>query len=313
MSDAVRERHDHSFARYQERGKSEVIGTARQVEAQHKDGTIIPIHLTVSEVALHNQRMFTAIITDLTELKKLDKMKDEFISTVSHELRTPLTSIKGALGLLDSSVLGEMPNQAKSMIGIAHNNSNRLVRLINDVLDIEKIEAGKMNFVLKEIELSPFLDQVVDANRAYALQHTVMLNLARIDDDLKIKGDPDRLEQVVTNLLSNAVKYSLKGGRVFVTAEGRANTVRISIRDEGSGIPEDFQKKIFSKFAQADSSDTRAHGGTGLGLTISKAIVEQHGGTIGFNTAENNGTTFYFDLPLLTAKTPEVEDASLAV
>jgi signal transduction histidine kinase len=116
----------------------------------------------------------------------------------------------------------------------------------------------------------------------------------------------------VTNLLSNAVKYSPKGGRVFVTAEGGADKVRISIRDEGQGIPEDFQKDIFNKFSQADTSDTRAHSGTGLGLAISKAIVEEHGGTIGFNTIVNNGTTFYFDLPLLTAKTPEA-DNDLAV
>ncbi|MEJ2117026.1 MAG: ATP-binding protein, partial [Alphaproteobacteria bacterium] len=310
MTDEIRERHTHYFGQYQERSKSETSGTARQVVAQHKNGTIVPIHIAVGEISLHNQRMFTAIITDLTELKKLDKMKDEFVSTVSHELRTPLTSIKGALGLLDSPVLGELPEQAKSMIRIAHNNSDRLVRLINDILDIEKIEAGKMNFTLKEVELLPFLARVVDANRAYALQFMVMIELSLIDENSKIIGDPDRLEQVVTNLLSNAVKYSPKGGRVFVTAEGRANTVRISIRDEGSGIPEEFQKKIFSKFAQADSSDTRAHSGTGLGLAISKAIVEHHGGTIGFNTTENNGTTFYFDLPLTKAKT---EDAPTAI
>lgn len=313
MTDEVRERHNHFFTKYQERDKSETSGTARQVEAQHKDGTIVPIHIAVSEISLHNQRMFTAIITDLTELKKLDKMKDEFISTVSHELRTPLTSIKGALGLLDSPLLGDLPEQAKSMIGIAHNNSNRLVRLINDVLDIEKIEAGKMNFTLKEVELSPFLARVVDANRTYALQFMVVINLAPIDENLKIMGDPDRLEQVVTNLLSNAVKYSPRGGRVFVTAESRADRVRISIRDEGSGIPEEFQKKIFSKFAQADASDTRAHSGTGLGLTISKAIVEQHSGTIGFDTIENKGTTFYFELPLLNAETSEAEDNLPAV
>lgn len=278
---------------------SKIMSSGREVQARRSDGTTVPVHITVSEVRVKDRTSFTGIMTDLTELKKVDKLKNEFVSTVSHELRTPLTSIKGSLGLLKASVFGDLPPQAKSMVAIAYNNSDRLVRLINDILDIAKIEAGKLSFDFQKTKLTPFLVRAVEANRSYADEFSVAIMLEPAYDDLEVEADPHRLEQVMANLLSNAVKFSPKGGIVVVAAERHGDMVRISVCDHGRGIPNEFRDKIFTKFAQADSSDTRGEGGTGLGLAISRDIVKHHGGTIGFETEEGKGTTFYFELPIL--------------
>lgn len=301
MTDENRKNHDQYLRNYQESKEAKIIGIGREVEALRSDGTTVPVHLAVSEVRLKDRTLFTGIITDLTEQKKIDKMKNEFVSTVSHELRTPLTSIKGSLGLLQSAVLGELPDQVKSMISIAYNNSDRLVRLINDILDMEKIKAGKMTFAFQRTQLMPFLERTIEANKAFADQFSVSIELDEVREDLYVESDPDRLAQVVTNLISNAAKFSPEGDCITIGVEPKDSVVRISVTDRGPGISPEFQKKIFSQFAQADSSDTRSQGGTGLGLSITKSIVEAHGGTIDFETSEGEGTTFYFDIPLATA------------
>lgn len=241
--------------------------------------------------------MTIAFGQDITQRKEVDRLKNEFISTVSHELRTPLTSIRGSLGLIAGGVAGEIPGRVKSMIDIAHKNSERLVRLINDILDIEKIESGKMTFQLKAVELLPLLEQCVEANRGYAEQYQVEFVITESPTDLKINADPDRIMQVLTNLLSNAAKFSPPGSRVEISARRTGAQVCVAVRDHGNGIPDEFKGRIFQKFAQADSSDSRQKGGTGLGLSIVKAIVEKHGGTVGFDTTAGQGTTFYFKLP----------------
>lgn len=249
---------------------------------------------------------------DITQRKQVDRLKNEFISTVSHELRTPLTSIRGSLGLIAGGVAGEIPRQAKNMIEIAHKNSERLVRLINDILDIEKIESGKMVFQYKPVELLPLLEQSVEANRGYGEQYEVSFVITEAPSDLKINADADSITQVLTNLLSNAAKFSPPGSQVEISAKRVGTQVRVAVRDHGNGIPDGFQDRIFQKFAQADSSDSRQKGGTGLGLSIVKAIVEKHGGATGFESITGQGATFYFQLPeyLETPLAPGMSDSS---
>ncbi|MGC1176151.1 PAS domain S-box protein [Polaromonas sp.] len=243
---------------------------------------------------------FYSLATDVTELKRIDRMKSEFVSTVSHELRTPLTSIRGSLGLISGGVAGQLPDAVKTLVGIAKNNCERLIRLINDILDIEKIESGKMRLDLQVVELKPLLVQTLAANEGFGTAQNVSLSLDFPEDGLQVHVDSDRLAQVMTNLLSNAMKFSPPGGVVEVRVSQVGMGVRVEVRDHGPGIPEEFRKRIFQKFSQADSSDTRQKGGTGLGLNISRAIIERLGGSIGFESAAGVGTTFFFELPLWT-------------
>ncbi len=241
--------------------------------------------------------------SDITERKKVEQLKTEFISVVSHELRTPLTSILGSLGLIMGGVAGEITPATRTMLGIAHKNSERLVRLINDILDIEKIESGKMIFHLRPLELAPLVKQAIDSTRSFADQYGVSFQCEIEDhlDNFMVMADNDRLIQVIINLLSNAAKFSPPEEPVKVMVFAlNEKVVRISVTDKGPGISEEFKGRIFQKFAQADSSDTRQKGGTGLGLSISKAIIEKLKGTIDFTTSPGQGTTFYLDLPLLT-------------
>lgn len=248
--------------------------------------------------------MTLAFGQDISERKEIDRLKNEFISTVSHELRTPLTSIHGSLGLLVGGVAGPLSERAQSMLDIAFKNSERLVRLINDILDIEKIESGKLVFYFKPIEIASLLAQAVEANRAYGEQLNVKFEITAVPPNLKINADADRMMQVMTNLLSNAAKFSPPHSIVKIGAQRLGANVRVTVRDEGMGIPANFRKEIFEKFAQADTSAARQKSGTGLGLSIAKAIVEKHGGEIGFESREGSGTTFYFTLPVLNAPEP---------
>lgn len=241
---------------------------------------------------------FYSLATDITELKRIDRLKSEFVSTVSHELRTPLTSIRGSLGLVSGGIAGQLPDAAMKLIGIAKNNCERLIRLINDILDIEKIESGKMRLDLQPMALMPLLTQAIAANEGYGLASQVSLTLLCDEPGLQVRVEADRLTQVLTNLLSNALKFSPPGGNVEVQVTRAGLGVRIEVRDHGPGIPEEFRTRIFQKFSQADSSDTRQKGGTGLGLNISRALVERMGGSIGFQSRVGEGTTFFFELPL---------------
>lgn len=250
------------------------------------------------------------IVSDITDRKRVDRLKNEFISMVSHELRTPLTSIRGSLGLIAAGTAGKVSAQAQSLVDIAYKNSERLIRLINDILDIEKIESGKMVFELKPIELMPLVNQAIEANIAYGHQFGVEFAIESELPDARVNADSDRLTQVLTNLLSNAAKFSPRGSTVDVGVARHNSTLRVSVSDHGSGIPEEFRSRMFQKFAQADSSTTRQKGGTGLGLNISKAIVERLGGQIGFETEPDTGTTFYFDLPEWHADTKKLKPFS---
>ncbi len=237
---------------------------------------------------------------DISERKLIEQMKNEFVSVVSHELRTPLTSIRGALGLVSGGIVGQLPPQAEAMINIAQKNSDRLIRLINDFLDIEKIESGKMEFHFTPLDLRHLIANTLEENQAYAAELHVTLATADPLPALWVNGDSDRLTQVLTNLLSNAAKFSPPGATVVVGMELSNGMARIQVTDAGPGIPEAFREQIFQRFAQADSSNTRRQGGTGLGLNISRAIVERHNGQIGFVSTMNVGTSFHIDLPAIT-------------
>lgn len=264
----------------------------------NKKGKIIPLKVSISEIYYGDQVAFSFVITDISKEKEIERTKNEFVSIVSHELRTPLTSIRGSLGLILSGAMGTISDEIKELINIANNNSLRLIQLINDILDIEKIEAGKMNFVFDVCKLMPIIEQCIENNKLYAQQYNVKLELENTLPEIKVNVDKDRLIQVITNLLSNASKFSPFNGIVKISVGVKNKLVRVNVKDSGKGIPEDFKDKIFQKFAQADSSDSRKKGGTGLGLSICKAIIEKLDGNIGFESKKNSGTTFYIDLPI---------------
>lgn len=238
-----------------------------------------------------------SIFHDVTERRKIEQMKKEFISVVSHELRTPLTSICGSLGLLNGGVVGDLSQQAQSMISIAYNNSQRLVRLINDILDIEKIENGKMEFEMERLALMPLIAQSLEANDGYAKAHHIRFRITHSAEDAWVEADSGRLMQVMNNLLSNAAKFSPAGEEVSVAVTTYGEYFRVSVIDSGPGIPDSFRARIFAKFAQADASTTRHKGGTGLGLSICKQLIEQMNGRIDFQSQVGAGSTFFFDLP----------------
>lgn len=240
--------------------------------------------------------------TDISERKRIDQLKSEFVSTVSHELRTPLTSITGAIGLLASGRLGELPPPAREMLDLAQRNSERLAHLINDLLDMERLSAGKMQFDPRVQPLLPLARQAIDELRAFGAQFGVRFVLdERLPQEARVRVDGGRLQQVLTNFLSNAIKFSPADGQVEVVVEQRGERARVTVIDHGPGIPARFRERIFQKFSQADASDTRQRGGTGLGLAISKELMAHMGGTVGFDSEEGRGARFYCELPLARA------------
>lgn len=236
------------------------------------------------------------LMHDISEQKQLEQMKTDFISTVSHELRTPITAISGGLDLVINQVLGPIPEKALVMLKVASQNSKRLQLLVNDLLDMEKLSAGKMDFYLQPCDLAVECQQAVAQNQPYADKFSVQLCVLN-NESLMMQLDSHRLQQVLSNLLSNAIKYSKSGSQVVVSYVQLDQSIRLQVEDKGEGIPLHFQEKIFQRFAQADGSDSKARSGTGLGLAISKAIIESMGGSIGFHSVPGQGTVFYCDFP----------------
>ena len=248
-------------------------------------------------VLSERQRMVLAVAVDVSARHQVERMKAEFISTVSHELRTPLTAIRGGLSMVTGGMAGEVPEAMRPLLEIASKNSERLVRLINDILDIEKLESGRLALHLQVVALRPLVAQAVEQIAGYARDFGVQVVLAPGDEG-EVSVDPDRFAQIMANLLSNAIKHSPPGGVVAVEVAERAGSVEIGVADQGAGIPEDFRARVFERFAQADSSDVRTRGGTGLGLAITRSLVEQLDGSIGFDTQTGHGTRFFVRLPL---------------
>jgi len=261
----------------------------------HKSGRVVT--LAWSGVWSETERRHFFIGRDITEQKRIERMKDEFIATVSHELRTPVTAIAGPLDLLTGGAVGHLPEPARRLIAIAQNNSKRLVRLINDILDIEKIESGMATFNFRLVDLKPLVKQAIEADRVMAEQFGVPVRLAAEAPDAVVYTDGDRLMQVLTNLVSNAVKFSPRGNDVVVSMDVQGDHVRIAIRDHGPGIPDEFKALMFEKFAQVDATDARQKGGTGLGLSIVKQTMLRLGGRVGYNAAPSGGSIFHVDVP----------------
>ncbi|MES2035846.1 MAG: CHASE3 domain-containing protein, partial [Pseudomonadota bacterium] len=249
-------------------------GLIRELTGRRRDGESFPVDVALGAMELPTGVHVVAVVRDISERRRMEQMKDEFVSTVSHELRTPLTSIAGSLGLLAGGAAGVLPDKAARLIGIAQANSQRLVRLINDILDIEKMQSGKLQLDLRPLDLRDIAQRSIDGMRGFADNLGVSIALDP-GAPAQVRGDSDRLIQVVTNMLSNACKFSPTGGEVAVSVNPETRVARLSVTDHGPGIPDGFRARIFSKFAQADGSDSRAKGGTGLGLAIAREIAER--------------------------------------
>ena len=263
-----------------------------------KDGSIIEVSLTVSPIRGPVGGIVGAstIARDITERKQVERMKDQFVSTVSHELRTPLTSIRASIGLLASGVGGTLSEKSQRMLEIAITNTDRLVRLINEILDSDRLASGKTPMEKKQCSAAQLVTQAADVMKPMAEKAGISLSIK--SQDAPLWADPNRIIQTLTNLVSNAIKFSAKGGRIWVTAEPKGNQMLFKVQDEGRGIPPDKLGLLFERFQQVDASDAREKGGTGLGLSISKGIVEQHSGRIWAESTIGKGSTFFFTLPL---------------
>lgn len=254
--------------------------------------------MSLNEMELDGVTMYTGIIRDNTERKRADKIKTEFVGTVSHELRTPLTAIRGSLGLVNGGIFGDIPEKAKELLTTASRNTERLLNLINDLLDMQKIEAGKMEFHYTQVDLKDQIEKSIADNISYAEQYQVDIQKGNIVDDVMVWIDTHRLSQIMANLLSNAAKFSQKNDTVVIHSVIQDGYAQVSVVDNGEGIPAEFHDKIFSKFSQNDSSNTRQKGGTGLGLSITRTMIEAMGGRINFKSENGEGTTFNVYIPL---------------
>lgn len=276
----------------------DALGVAMELEGRRSDGKVFPVDLALNRMTLDGRTMYAGVVRDITERKKVERLKNEFVSTVSHELRTPLTSIRGALGLVVGDALGDIPPKVRDMINIASGNTERLLMLINDILDIQKIETGEINFVLDDCDVVALVRQSLDVNATYARDRDIRFSFVSDVADSWVRVDAGRFMQVMGNLLSNAAKFSPEGGEVAVAVSVCNGMVTVAVSDDGPGIPDEFLPKLFDKFTQADASDVREKGGTGLGLSISKALIEKLGGSISVKTKLGVGTSFFVSLPV---------------
>ena len=273
-----------------------VVTNAEDDSYRRADGLSIPVEVTATPIIEDGQAIGAVVVfRDVTQRREVDRMKSEFVSMVSHELRTPLTAIRGSLGLIAGGALGELAPSAARMVDIALVSSDRLSRLINEILDIERIESGTLSMELGNHQARPLIEAAVGQVQVIAQEAGVRVSIGRADGE--VHADADRVVQTLLNLLGNAIKFSHRGGSVSVQTESRGAFVEFAIRDDGRGIPEDKLDRIFSRFEQVDSSDAREKGGSGLGLSISRSIVERLGGRIWAVNNADAGATFLFTLP----------------
>lgn len=302
-SDQVRIR--RSIHALQAQVPDDSAGQVQAVNFMRADHMEFTADVSLASIETERSTLFTVIMHDVTEREKLDKLKSEFISTVSHELRTPLTSINGTLSLLNAGLGGVLPEKASAFVEMALRNVNRLTLLINDILDLEKFQSNEIELELEQAVLQSIVSATIESNSGFAEKYQCELRFVdKCAGQVYVNVSPERLVQVLTNLISNAVKFSPPEGVVTITLQQLGAAVRVGVKDQGPGIPVEFQDKIFQRFTQLDNSDTRQHQqGTGLGLNIAKLLVERMDGAIGFDTMRNKGTTFYFDLPIVRCVT----------
>lgn len=283
-----------------ERAKGGSLIEGRDSIRNGADG-LIDVSLSLAPICKNGEIIgISEIDRDIRERKSAEKRVSEFYSIVSHELRTPLTSIRGALGLIEAGIVNQSSPKCMDLIKIGRESSDRLIRLINDILDLKKIEAGMFELHLEPIAADKLLEEAVNSMKGMAVERGVKLSLDEGPPHVTVNADKDRCTQVLANLISNALKFSQNGSEVVVNGIVEAEQIRFNVSDNGPGIPESQLQKLFQKFQQLDSSDNRKCEGTGLGLAISKALVEQHGGHIGVKSELGRGSTFWFELPLMT-------------
>ncbi len=287
--------------------EQEIADRRIEITLFNKDNSEIAVELSIAKVQLVERPLLIVNMHDLSETKRTEKLKTEFVSAVSHELRTPLTSIRGILGLLLGGVAGKFPPKVTSMLTMANDNAIRLTNLVNDLLDFERLEYGSMQFYLDTINVYELVQKSVQSNLGYAQNFAIRLHFeSLLHDEVWVMVDPKRFAQVLSNLISNAVKFSREKGQVEIRLVQESRQVRIEVEDHGIGISESFKVHIFQKFMQEDAKSTRKYAGTGLGLSLSKTLVEKMGGTIGFTSTEGSGSVFYVNLPIVktAARTP---------
>jgi PAS domain S-box-containing protein len=291
-----RQAHERGLRHFLATGEGPVLNQRIELTALHRDGHEFPVEITIWPGRRGVTDTFNAFVRDISERRAVERMKDEFVSVVSHELRTPLTSIRGALGLLTSGLVGVLPERGRRMLEIALNNTDRLVRLINDILDIERMQLGKVTVQRRLCDTAALLTQAVEEMQAMAEEAGVTLAVTSLP--VRVWADPDRIIQTLTNLLSNAIKFSPAGGTVWVTVARQKEEAVFMVKDQGRGIPAGKLETIFERFQQVDASDARKRGGTGLGLAICRSIVRQHEGRIWAESVFGTGSSFFFTLPV---------------
>ena len=272
--------------------KRRALGKITRWEGRRSNGEVFPFELALFEFRTPEGRRFGGSIRDISESREVERLKKEFVSTVSHELRTPLTSIRGSLGLLAGGVVGRLEPEAREVVAVAERNVVRLVRLINDILDLERYDSGRIEMRLERWAVAAIFQRALEAVRAFADQEGVEVQW--VGTSAEVWADGERLVQVLVNLVSNAVKFSPRGAAVRVSASADESWTEIRVADSGRGIPPTFRDAIFERFRQVEASDARTKGGSGLGLAICKAILEQHGGSIGVESEEGAGSVFWF-------------------
>jgi PAS domain S-box-containing protein len=280
------------------------MGRVTEWEGRRKNGEVFPFELALFQFDTPGGRRVAGSIVDLTARREVDRLKREFMSSISHELRTPLTSIRGSLGLLAGGVLGPLSAEAGEIVAVAERNAVRLIGLINDILDLERLEGGRLEMDFEAVETSPIVSRALEAVQSFAAQAEV--SLVAEPFSVRVRADADRLVQVLVNLVSNAVKFSLAGGTVTVRVVPGPSMAEFQVEDRGRGVPPVLREAIFERYRQVEASDSRRKGGAGLGLAICKSIVEQHGGTIGVRDAEGAGSTFWFHIPLTSSARPSL-------
>lgn len=298
MKPEIARSHDNYLQRFREGNGGKVIDKLRELEAVDRWGRVFPIELAINVVQVDGKTKYSGIIRDISERKEVERLRGEFVSTVSHELRTPLTSIRGSLSLIDTMAPKDLAPKVRQLITMAQKNTERLIVLVNDILDFEKLQTEKTHYEFKNLNFNKEVQNAIELNQGYASDAEIELKSELVSKDLIVELDADKLQQILSNLISNAVKFTKVQGKVIVRTSHSGQRVRLEVEDEGDGIPESFKAYIFEPFSQAESGVARRQSGTGLGLNITKRIVEGMHGEIGFNTVMGTGTVFWVEFPL---------------
>lgn len=290
-----------NLAPLNEKELSNIYGKNCEFIGSSVGGDLLELELSLSCYDLPDRKRFICLVRDISDRKQVDRLKSEFVATVSHELRTPLTSIKGSLELVQAGVAGEINKETNDLISMALQNSERLAILVDDLLDIERLKHGQVGLQLVPINLLKFIKESVSHSLGFAHKFNIKFefDIKMVNTEVEVSIDRLRLQQVMANLLSNAIKFSPSGSTVTIQIIANESTSRVNIIDLGPGIPDNFKGRLFERFAQADSSDRRQQGGTGLGLNICKTLIERMNGQIGCTSVFGHGSTFYFSLPIV--------------